>query len=146
LYFALIVWCWCSQKSAKEPDVLLIYFTITSPWQTSLSAPEFLVTYWCKILESNKSVIFRWDTVHSPLQRLVFHVDVPTHSIKSSMIFRVFDEPQRSIQYPRWRRDHGIDTTNSPRVFTKAPPLFPGLTAASVWMKEDEFRSCQISL
>ena len=25
---------------------------------------------------------------------------------------------------------------NSPRVFTKAPPLFPGFTAASVWMKD----------
>ena len=24
----------------------------------------------------------------------------------------------------------------SPRVFTKAPPLFPGFTAASVWMKD----------
>ena len=26
--------------------------------------------------------------------------------------------------------------TSSPLVFTKAPPLFPGLTAASVWIKD----------
>jgi hypothetical protein len=26
--------------------------------------------------------------------------------------------------------------TNSPFVFTRAPPLFPGFTAASVWIKD----------
>src|SRR5690606_23446737 len=37
--------------------------------------------------------------------------------------------------------------TNSPLMFTKAPPLFPGFTAASVWINDSIAKSlCMISI